>query len=65
MPIYIYKHDCGYCGEIFLNADFETTLVKCLSCGRKTIAKQKRDNSIKLAEHDGVTGVLERTTKDE
>jgi len=62
MPIYKYKHDCGYDGEIFLNIDKDSTIVKCLRCGRRLVAKQLRDNSLKIAENDGVTGVLKRTS---
>lgn len=63
MPVYRYMHDCGYDGEIFLRIDKETTIVKCLSCGRRTIAKQLRKDSQKLVSKDGVTGVLERDKK--
>jgi len=61
MPIYRYSHDCGYEGEIFLRMDKETTLLKCARCGRKVFGRQVRDNNIKLAEKDGVTGVIDRT----
>lgn len=65
MAIYRYSHDCGYQGEIFLRVDRDTLVVKCLGCGRRTIAKQLRSQTTKIVEHDGVTGVLERTKKDE
>lgn len=65
MPVYRYKHECGYDGEIFLHTEKSQMLVTCAKCGKKVMAKVLRDSSIIYRENEGVTGILEKTKSNE
>lgn len=58
MPIYRYKHSCGYEHDQFLKADKDSVLLTCERCGGGVTARQVRDNTVKFAEKNDVVGIL-------
>jgi predicted nucleic acid-binding Zn ribbon protein len=58
MPVYRYKHDCGYEHDQFLNTDKDTILLKCERCGSNVSARQVRDRKAIIAENNEVKGIL-------
>jgi len=58
MPIYRYKHDCGYSHDFFLKTDQQSIVVKCERCKRGVTARQVRDKSVTVAENNETRGVL-------
>lgn len=63
MPVYTYKHTCGFDQRLFLKEDKETIIIPCFRCGRNVTARQVRDKKLVIGEADGVVGVLERDGK--
>lgn len=59
MPVYRFKHDCGYEHDQFLKADKESVVLKCPRCGRQVSARQVRDKTSTFASNNEVTGVLQ------
>jgi hypothetical protein len=60
MPVYKYKHSCGFEQSLFLKEDKETIVIPCFRCGNNATARQVRDKSLVVGEADGVTGILRR-----
>lgn len=60
MPIYFYKHDCGFEQRFYLDENVDSKIIDCYRCGRKVTVRQDRDPKQKIGEADGVKGVLER-----
>ena len=63
MPVYRYKHDCGFEHDQFLQSDKDSVIMKCLRCGRNVTARQVRDKTAFFATKDEVTGVLRHESK--
>ena len=60
MPLYEYKHTCGFDQRFYLNENVDSKIIDCYRCGRKVTARQVRDPKLKIGEADGVKGVIER-----
>lgn len=58
MPVYRYKHDCGYSHDQWLDADKDTIILECERCHRDVSARQVRDKTTVIAENNEVKGVL-------
>lgn len=60
MPIYRYKHSCGYEHDQFLAQDKETVVLTCLRCLKGVTARQVRDKHAVINENNEVHGVFRR-----
>lgn len=60
MPVYTYKHTCGFSQRVFLQEDKETVIAPCYNCGRNVSMRQVRDKSKKIAGDNWVTGIMDR-----
>ncbi len=60
MPLYEYKHECGFGQRLYLKENVDSKVLNCFRCGRKVTAKQVRDPKLAIKEVDGVVGVLEK-----
>lgn len=58
MPVYRFKHDCGYEGDQFLKQDKDTVVLKCPRCNRGVTARQVRDKTTVVKENNEVKGVF-------
>ena len=58
MPVFRYKHECGYVHSQFLQSEKDSIILKCERCGRDVSARQVRDNTVKFATNNEVTGIL-------
>ena len=58
MPIYTYKHECGFEGKQFLKEDKDTIVLHCSRCGRGVSAKQVRDKAVEIKENNEVRGIF-------
>lgn len=60
MPVYRYKHTCGYEHDQFLREDKDSIVLNCLRCGRGVTARQVRDKHTVINENNEVHGVFRR-----